>query len=257
MHSGPCRCKTIDGRCRWHGTAGGTVHPLRVPESIVGSKTPKGGTKGGSKTGTASFGIGSRGLRSGGSSSSTPNLGRSQPLPQEASTGADWISGDALMAEGVLEAGDVDQREVRWNPGSSSDLKQPKPPPKARSIDPGYEATVQRFPALSKRNKRVQSTFLPWSTAYKTDDIPTHPSSQEASHIDCSNVRIKSCKDGIEGRFTDVLEPLDIDKLRKSSYKTMRDKTRVRLLLDGVGKGRADMVLSESVQLFEETLNPT
>lgn len=268
MHCGKCNCNTLDGLCRWHLTAGGTLNPLTNPEalgltksrSVQGTGSSSGFVTRSSEGGRAETGGGT--MSHSGKTASSPSLGGSQGRRSLKITSdfVNMVGEDELVANGFVTREQMKDALV-WTPGGfnkeafvSSRVRADELRKRRREIQlhaSQTASTLKRFPVLSKRNGRNRLTILPMMPI-KLDNIPTSINSIESVKLEEAKQKLQAYTTQAHRRMMEVCEPLDLDVLNRAGKRAVILKTQERLRLQGASQKDEALILQEMEQLLDE-----
>lgn len=157
---------------------------------------------------------------------------------------------DDRVYEGTLTDGtfDVDKNPedvVKWRPGGFEPLKKTRSSPSivqtAASERQDLEEVKKTYPGLCMRGKP------------KPNDVSTQEHSDEYVQLRRGQVKLKGLSEGIQAATSSLLEPLDLDKLKRDAQETLIEKARNRLDCQGVAKEKQDLVIAEMLGVMNET----
>eukprot|EP00931_Biecheleriopsis_adriatica_P089095 TRINITY_DN6327_c0_g1_i1.p1 TRINITY_DN6327_c0_g1~~TRINITY_DN6327_c0_g1_i1.p1 ORF type:complete len:576 (+),score=82.30 TRINITY_DN6327_c0_g1_i1:67-1728(+) len=178
--------------------------------------------------------------------------------------------GNRTQSEGRLEAVDhlaelpmgvgaeekpEEEGVVQWRSGGFSNLKKSRSTGAVRNL-PEIDETVAQgvgksYPPLAQK-KRGNSTFLPMSSR-RTEKVKTYDASQENQRLGNCKWKLSKVCEGISTAANAVLEPLDVDKLKRNAIVGLRDKALNRMKLQGVCKDQQQVILEEMDSLLQES----
>eukprot|EP00435_Cladocopium_sp_Y103_P040024 s367_g10.t2 len=146
---------------------------------------------------------------------------------------------------------------VQWRSGGFSLLKKSRSAGAVRvpEIDSTVLEGVGRFyPPLAQKHQRANSQFLPMSSR-RTESVRTREASEENQRLGQSKWKLAKVLEGIETATNAALEPLDVEKLKETAMKGLRDKAINRMKLQGVSKDQQEVILEEMDALLRERAN--
>lgn len=150
-----------------------------------------------------------------------------------------------------------DDSIVQWRSGGFSLLKKSRSAGAIRvpEIDSTVLEGVGRFyPPLAQKHQRANSQFLPMSSR-RTESVRTREASEENQRLGQSKWKLAKVLEGIETATNAALEPLDVEKLKETAMKGLRDKAINRMKLQGVSKDQQEVILEEMDALLRERAN--
>jgi len=193
------------------------------------------------------FGTGvRRGASSGGSSRGS--------RPSSAGRGDHLQSQDLPAGLGPIEE-DQPEEAVQWKTGGFPGLKKSRSAGSVRHVPehPSVQAFAKFYPSLSRKHKRVSSTFLPMaSKGSRSEAINTHDESEEYQRLCRGKWQLAAVAEGIKNATSAALEPLNLEKMKQQAMQGLLDKTHERMLLEGMSKEQRDRTMEEMKDLLEQ-----
>jgi len=89
----------------------------------------------------------------------------------------------------------------------------------------------------------------------RTESVRTREASEENQRLGQSKWKLAKVLEGIETATNAALEPLDVEKLKETAMKGLRDKAINRMKLQGVSKDQQEVILEEMDALLRERAN--
>lgn len=159
-------------------------------------------------------------------------------------------SADEVVAANMpvtLAERDIEQegREtVQWRSGGFAALRKAKSVPVIEREHPAVESTKQRYAPMSLKAGRKQTQFAPWAHR-KPEKVKTSSKSEDYVSLQRKKWELEQINHEILAGAADVVEPLDLAKLRTEATKGLIDKAKFRMRMEGLGKEQQNLVLSE------------
>eukprot|EP00929_Paragymnodinium_shiwhaense_P113967 TRINITY_DN82277_c0_g1_i1.p1 TRINITY_DN82277_c0_g1~~TRINITY_DN82277_c0_g1_i1.p1 ORF type:complete len:527 (-),score=137.91 TRINITY_DN82277_c0_g1_i1:110-1690(-) len=153
---------------------------------------------------------------------------------------------ESFYPDGTTEMDKNPEDVVQWRPGGFEPLKKSRSSP----------SVVQTQQHLQRQDlEEVKKTYpgLCFRGKPKPSDVSTQETSNEYVKIRRGQVQLKAVSDGIHAVTSSLLEPLDLDKLKREAQETLIDKARNRLDAQGVAREKQELVIAEMLGVMNET----
>jgi len=154
-------------------------------------------------------------------------------------------------------AAEQPEAQVEWKAGGFASLKKNRSsgPSQQKPEHPMVQHAAKCYPMLQRKH-RSASAFLPMASR-RSENVGTHASSEECERLRCGRWQLGALASGLEKATSVVLEPLDVDKLKRDAMKVLEDKAKERMNLEGVSRAKQEIVLEEMRAVMREKVKPS
>jgi hypothetical protein len=132
---------------------------------------------------------------------------------------------------------------VQWRSGGFAALRKVKSTGAIKVSNPMHEELKRYYPAIQGQ-KRDKNTIAPGQIR-KSEVVSTHDNSVEYQRLQRGKIHVAALSDGIKSATEQVLEPLDLHRLRQDAMDGLVAKARYRMRMEGVAKDQEEHIIAE------------
>lgn len=133
---------------------------------------------------------------------------------------------------------------VQWRSGGFAALRKAKSSPVIHKDHPAVEEMKQRFGPMSIKNGRKQTAFAPWAHR-RPEKVKTSSNSDDYVQLQRKKWELEQINKGIIAGAADVVEALDLEKLRTEATKGLMDKAKFKMRMEGLSKEQQNLIIAE------------
>lgn len=162
--------------------------------------------------------------------------------------------GERLQHEelpGALRGVEESEETVQWRSGGFAGIRKSRSSPAIqRQLEHPWVAQARRsYPLLASRGRDTSSRHFASKAA---DSVSTHEVSEENQRLRRGKWELAALAERVRVATVEVLEPLDVDKLKHNAMGALQDKAQERMKLEGVPRRQINQVLKEMPDVLEE-----
>jgi hypothetical protein len=164
--------------------------------------------------------------------------------------------GERLQHEelpGALRGVEEESEEtVQWKSGGFAAIRKSRSGPAIqRQLEhPSVAQARKSYPLLAGRGRDASAARHGASKA--SDSVSTHEVSEENQRLRRGKWELAALADRATAVTAEVLEPLDVDRLKKGALAALQDKAQERMKLEGVPSWQINQVLKEMPAVLNE-----